>query len=102
VAPPESQGSDGNLQHLPWEQRRKPRQTLDEKEKTMRRRMSLFRVFTFNRWCFIYKHVLLGPRATAQPIKRIFTEGVKFCIQQTIISKKKKTKKKEGDYGVTI
>jgi hypothetical protein len=48
--------------------REKPRKTLDGEEKMMRRRKDLIRVFTFNRWCFIYKRVLLGLRAIAQPI----------------------------------
>jgi hypothetical protein len=55
----------------------------------MRRRRNLIRVFTLARRCFIYKHVLSGPRAKARPVN-IFYNGVKFCTQQTIISKEKK------------
>jgi hypothetical protein len=56
----------------------KPRKTLDEEEKTRRRRKNLIRVFTFTRWCFIYKHILLGPHANGIAHQNIFTTGVQL------------------------
>jgi hypothetical protein len=55
--------------------REKLRKTLDGKEKVMRRRKNLIRVFTFTRWCFIYKRILLGLRATAQPINIFYSRS---------------------------
>jgi hypothetical protein len=46
----------------------KPRKNPRWRKKMMRRRTNLIRVFTFTIWCFIYKHILLGPHVTAQPI----------------------------------
>jgi hypothetical protein len=54
----------------------------------MRWRRNLIRVFTLARRCFIYKHVLSGPRAKARPVN-IFYNGVKFCAQQIIPKEKK-------------
>jgi hypothetical protein len=45
VAPPGSQGSGENHQRQPCEQEKKPRKTLDGREKMMRRRRNLIRVF---------------------------------------------------------
>jgi hypothetical protein len=55
----------------------------------MRRRRNLIRVFILAKRCFIYKHVLSGPRTKARPVN-IFYNRVKFCTQQTIIPKEKK------------
>jgi hypothetical protein len=54
-----------------------------------RRRRSLIGVF--------YKHALLGSRATAKAREHKFTTGVKFCAQQTILSKKKGKKRRLCD-----
>jgi hypothetical protein len=87
AVPPESQGSDGNHLRQPCGQGNRienPRW----REKMMRRRRNLIRVFTLARRFFIYKHVLSGPRAKARPVN-IFYNGVKFCTQQMIIPKEK-------------
>jgi hypothetical protein len=70
----------------------KPRKTLDEEEKTRRRRRNLIRVFTFTRWCFIYKHVLLGPRATAQPIKIFYNSSYILRTADDNINEEKQEK----------
>jgi hypothetical protein len=66
----------------------------------MRWRRNLIRVFYPSRRCFIYKHVLPGPRAKARPVNIFFITGVEFCIQQTIIPKEEKIRR--GEYGSMI
>jgi hypothetical protein len=45
------------------------------REKMMRRRRSLIRVFTLARGRFIYKHVLSGPRAKVRPINIFYSRS---------------------------
>jgi hypothetical protein len=45
------------------------------REKMMRRRRNLIRVFTLDRGCFIYKHVLSGPRAKTRPVNIFYNRS---------------------------
>jgi hypothetical protein len=45
------------------------------REKMMRRRRNVIRVFYLNQRCFIYKHVLLGPRVTAKPVNVFYSKS---------------------------
>jgi hypothetical protein len=56
-------------------------------------RKNMIRVFTLIRRCFIYKHVLLGPCAKTRPVNI-------FCIQQTIIPKRKNKKRRLWSHGM--
>jgi hypothetical protein len=52
-----------------------PRKNPRWRKKMMRRRRSLIRVFTLISRRFIYKHVLLGVRATAKPANIIYNRS---------------------------
>jgi hypothetical protein len=44
-------------------------------EKMMRRRRNWIRVFTLDRGCFIYKHVLSGPRVKTRPVNIFYNRS---------------------------
>jgi hypothetical protein len=79
--------------------REKPSENPKWREKMMQRRKNVIRVFTYTRWCFIYKHVLLGPRATAQPINIFYSRSY---ILHTVDDSIKEEKTRKEDYDRTI
>jgi hypothetical protein len=67
-----AKGQTGTLSISHERNKKKLRKNPRWRKKMMRRRRRLIRVFTLISRCFIYKHILLGLRATAKPVNIIY------------------------------